>query len=84
MPKIRSLDPHQVILEKLTDSIIGTMRRQNIKQSQVAAELGVTQQALSHKLRTHTLTGKDLIIIFDFLNINGEEAGSLLCQTRKN
>lgn len=84
MPKVRSLDPHQVILERLTDSIQGAMKRQNIRQAQMAAELGVTQQALSHKLRTHTLTGKDLIIIFDFLNINGEEAGNLLCQTRKN
>ena len=84
MPRVRSLDPHQVILERLTDSIRGAMRRQNIKQSQMAAELGVTQQAFSRKLRTNSLTGKDLIIIFDFLNINGEEAGNLLCQTRKN
>lgn len=47
--------------------ILGAMRNNDISQSDMASDLGISQQVFSYKLKNGTLTVTDLLKIFDKL-----------------
>lgn len=80
MPKVRSLDRHQVRTEKIVYLIKRKMEADKITQTEVANELGISQQALSSKFQRLYFTLKEIVIILDFLQIGTEEAIAYLCR----
>lgn len=76
MPKV-FLDPVQKRVNKLTDFIIGEMKRQKIRQWEMAEELGLSQQGFSLKLK-RGFRVEDLLRIFAKLKVSEKDAGELL------
>lgn len=68
--------------EKLNNDLsawlIGTMKVKRIRQEEVALELGITQQALSYKIRNHALKYDDLIALFGILKPDVETLARLM------
>jgi hypothetical protein len=54
------------------------MRELKLKQSDMAADLFITQQAFSIKLNRGTFTTEQLLRIFERLKATKEEAGDLM------
>lgn len=66
---------------KLTDFrrwLIGEIKVQGYKQSEVAEWLGISQQAVSAKLKSGSFSLKELLILFEKLNTEQETIGKLL------
>lgn len=66
---------------KLTDFrkwLVGELNVQEIKQAEIAELFGITQQAVSHKIKTGNFTLKELFILFEKLQTSEEEIGKLL------
>lgn len=53
--------------------VIGWLRRAGKYQRELAAVLGISQQALSQKCMNNSFTYADLIIIFYFLDVPDDE-----------
>lgn len=78
MPRLNSLDPTRRKLNRLSDFIRRRMRELKLKQSDMAADLFITQQAFSIKLNKGTFTTEQLLRIFERLKATKEEAGDLM------
>lgn len=78
MPRITTLDPIKRKLEIICDYIRGEMKRQHIKQDDLAELLGLAQQTVSIKLKKGRFTVKELLIIFDYLKTPTEKRAELL------
>ena len=66
---------------KLTDFrrwLVGEIKVQGFRQSDVADWLGITQQAVSQKLKLGNFTLKELLIIFEKLKTDADQIGKLL------
>ena len=66
MPKV-TLDKTKKTESLIRAYVLGTMRANDISQSDMASELGITQQAFSHKIKNGKLTVEDLLRIFERL-----------------
>lgn len=78
MARLNSLDPTRRKLNRLSDFIRRRMRELKLKQSDMAADLFITQQAFSIKLNQGTFTTEQLLRIFERLKATKEEAGDLM------
>jgi len=58
--------------------LVGEIKVQGFRQSDVADWLGITQQAVSQKLKLGNFTLKELLIIFEKLKTDAEQIGKLL------
>lgn len=47
--------------------IVGEMYTRDLSQSDIAKELGITQQAFSYRLKNHLFTYEDLLTLFQIL-----------------
>ena len=56
----------------------GEMRKNGIRQTDMASVLGTTQQAFSYKIRGGACNVKDMVIIFTKLQTEPEKIGELL------
>lgn len=66
---------------KLTDFrrwLIGEIKVQGFRQADVAVWLGISQQAVSQKLKAGNFTLKELLVIFEKLKTDAEQIGRLL------
>ena len=66
MPKV-TLDKTKKTESLIRAYVLGTMRANDISQSDMASELGITQQAFSRKIKNGSLTVADLLRIFERL-----------------
>ena len=66
MPKVYLTEKDRVN-NRLATWVYGQMKLQGITQKQLARELDITQQALSHKLKTHQFTYADFVTIVGVL-----------------
>lgn len=78
MPRINNLDPARHKVNLLCDFIRRRAKDLELSQSEMAAELFISQQAYSYRLRTGSFTTDQLIRIFRKLKASKEEAGELL------
>ena len=78
MPRVNTLDPYKRKVERLMDFIKGQMNRLRITQKDLAREMGVSQQTISHKFHNYSFTIRELIWILDYLKATKEEVGELL------
>ena len=65
-------------LEDLSSYILGEMRSQKLTQKDLAAVLNMTQGNFSQKLKRHSLTVEELIIIFEELKTPNNKIGELI------
>lgn len=72
MPKVY-LTIQEQLNNRLVSKIYGDMKVKHIPQRQMAAELGITQQAFSKKLKTAQFTFSDLYTIFRVLEFTDGE-----------
>lgn len=77
MPRIKALKT-EYMANDLGAYIKGVMWRQQVKEQDMADALGITQQAMSYKIRQNSFTYKDLLIIFRELQVPDEEIVRLL------
>lgn len=66
MPRVK-INAKKYALQDMSSYILGEMKVKKIKQSDMAIELGTTQQNLSKKLHNNSLTHGDLLTIFKVL-----------------
>ena len=66
MPKVY-LNETDKRIDKTYEFIFWEMKRQKIRQKHIAAELGVTQDAVSKMLNNHTLTFRQYATIMEML-----------------
>lgn len=77
MPKVY-LSEEQKLSERLTRWIYGEMRLKNMSQYKLADELGISQPALSKKLRSRSFSYKDFIVFVRVFKPDAEEVMRLL------
>lgn len=82
MPKV-CLDPVKKRVQHIEDFITGEMKRQKIRQYEMAEIIGLSsQQAFSYHIKT-CLSVEDLLRILDRLHIEDEEIGEVLGYEKK-
>ena len=72
MPRVAGLN-HKYRIRDITAYIRGQMLVQGITETEMAEELGITQQALSYKLTNHSYKIDDILLIFRRLETPDEE-----------
>jgi len=72
MPKVYLIQENRD-LNKLYDFIFLEMKKQKIRQKHIAAELGVTQEAVSKMLNDQTLSLKAFMVIMRMLGKDATE-----------
>jgi len=77
MPRIKE-NKEKYLLSDFSSWVIGQLHDKHLRQSDLAKELGITQQALSKKLSKHNFTLKDLIRIFKVFETDKETITKLL------
>lgn len=63
---------------RLATYIHGELKLRRLRQEDLAKYMGISQQALSHKLSRRSFTFGDLIKICDYFNTDLEEVGRLV------
>lgn len=53
--------------------VVMWLRRSGKRMSDLASELGITQQGVSFKIKTNAFTYGDLLVVFDYLDVPEEE-----------
>ena len=82
MPKV-CLDPVKKRVQHIEDFITGEMKRQKIRQYEMAEIIGLSsQQAFSYRIKSG-LSVEDFLRILDRLNIEDEEIGEVLGYEKK-
>ena len=77
MPRV-CLDPVKRRVQRIEDFIICEMKRQKIRQSEMAEVIGLSsQQAFSYRIKAG-LSVEDFLRILDRLNIENETIGEIL------
>ena len=77
MPRIAELKP-QYMAQDIGSNIVGLMFRKGMSQTELAKELGITQGGLHYKLFNNSFSYKDLIVIFQALDLTDEEIVRLM------
>ena len=77
MPKIY-LTEQEKLNNELSAWLIGTMKIRGIKQEEAAKALGITQQALSLKLRSKSFKYEDLVCLFGILQPDAQTIANLM------
>lgn len=77
MPRIKA-NKREYMIKDFSSWLVGKMWEQGLKQKDVAEWLDCTQQNFSLKLKNHSFTLEEIIIIFHKLNVTEEEASKLL------
>lgn len=77
MARVRSLDPAKRQLDRLIDLILRKMREKGINQSDLAAEIGTSQQNVSKKIKSGNLRSWELLRILNRVGVSGDEIGEL-------
>lgn len=77
MPRIRQYR-QKYMLNDIGAWVAGRMMRQRKTQSVVADEMGISQQALSLKIRNNQFTYGDLLKLFKILNAEDSEILKLM------
>lgn len=67
MPKVTALKP-EYMASNIGKTIEDWMNRREVKQSDLAEELGISQPAFSYKIKKNAFTYKDMILIIRFLD----------------
>lgn len=77
MPKV-FLSENKRLTEKFVAWVYGEMKVRKMSQRQMAAELDISQQALSVKLKTKSLSFEDFLAIIRVLEPDERELGRLI------
>jgi len=77
VPRV-SINKKDYIVKDFRRWLIGEIKVQGYKQSEVAEWLGISQQAVSAKLKSGSFSLKELLILFEKLNTEQETIGKLL------
>lgn len=67
MPKVY-LSQTERLNERLSTWLYGQLRARGIRQTQLAEQMGISQQRLSYKLNAKSFTYKDFLKLIDLLN----------------
>ena len=78
MPRVVNLNRQQLLKDDLKGYIKNEMHHQKIKQSDMAARLGTTQQNFSYLLNKSSFSYEQLIIIFKELGTEEERIVRLM------
>lgn len=77
MPRITALKP-KYMANDLGGKIVGLMYRQKITQADIASELGITQPAVSYKIKHNLFTYEDLLKLFKLFELPDAEIVELM------
>ena len=77
MAKVTLL-PEQRKSEEAMIYLIGLMKIRKITQDQMASELNITRKTFRDRMNHGTLTYKDLLLIFDKLELTQEKRSELM------
>ena len=77
MPRIY-LNEQQKLNNRLASWVYGEMKTQNITQRQLAEERGITQPAISHKLKCRSFDFEDICCFVRVFKPEGKEIKRLL------
>lgn len=78
MARVKSLDPARRQLDGIIDFILRKMRENGIRQSDLAAEIGTSQQNVSRKIKSGNIRTLELLRILNKVGASGEEIGKLI------
>jgi len=53
--------------------VVMWLRREKKKMSDLASEIGISQQGVSYKIKTNSFSYGDMLVIFDYLNVPDDE-----------
>lgn len=82
MPKVY-LKETDKILNRIKEFIIGRAKRLNLTQTQIANELGITQQCYSKKLKRLSFSCGELVELLNVLEVSEEDINRLLERRNK-
>lgn len=82
MPRIKALQP-EYMNKDFPSYITGYMHRAHLTQEMISDKLGYTRQTFSYKLKHCAFGYKELIIIFDALQLSDDEILFLMVLDRK-
>lgn len=82
MPKVY-LKETDKILNRIKEFIIGRAKRLNLTQTQIANELGITQQCYSKKLKRLSFSCSELVELLNVLEVSEEDINRLLERRNK-
>lgn len=77
MPRV-SIKKTDYMVKDFCKWLVGEMRSEGINQAEVAEWLGISQQAISLKIKNGNFSFKELVIVFKNLNTSPEQIGHLL------
>ena len=77
MPKVY-LSENERLSAQLSSWVYGEMKCRGISQSEMASEMGICQQALSRKLKSHSISFTDLLAFVRVLEPDDREIARLL------
>ena len=83
MPKV-IINRHEYMKQNIGSYVAMWLRRAGKTMKDLGAELGITHQAVSNKIRTNAFTYSDLLTVFDFLAVPEEEILSVMVLRRGN
>ena len=72
MPRIAELKPNYMASD-IGVIISGLMKKKRISPKEMGLRLGITRQAMNHKIQANSFTYRDIIIIFHELELTEEE-----------
>lgn len=77
MPRIREFRDRYMVND-IGAWVAGKLMRMKISQKEAAGELGITQQAMSVKIRSNSFTYEDMIKLFRMFESEDEEILKLM------
>ena len=72
MPKV-IINKHEYKKQNIGSYVFMWLRRAGKYEKDLAPELGISQQGLSHKIRNNSFTYSDMLTVFDYLDVPDEE-----------
>ena len=72
MPKV-IINKLQYKTHNIGPWVVMWLRREHRTMSDLGGELGISQQAVSYKIKTNAFSYSDMIVIFDYLNVPDNE-----------
>lgn len=72
MPKV-IINKLEYITHSIGPWVVMWLRREKKTMSDLACELGISQQGVSYKIKTNSFSYGDMLVIFDYLNVPDNE-----------
>jgi predicted transcriptional regulator len=72
MPKV-IINKLQYKTHNIGPWVVMWLRRKQKRMSDLGEELGISQQAVSYKIKTNSFSYGDMLVIFDYLEVPDEE-----------